>query len=309
MIITFGFAVPILAALGVVRVWRWLERRRVLAVVVTAAIVLALLAGSAIAWNRQEPFLSGDEVSAATLAGEEASLTAARRPLVFLVNQRDGTGSFLATRAGNVIRASVPPDRIRDVLRVDRFAWRWFDDVEVDDVRRVHRRERDGGSLGWAAQLRRCLLRSVGQCGFVERRLELDRDGPAEPGTQLVQQCNPQQAAAAFPGVLHRCGNVEAGPESCAIRPERLLVGPDLHRVGQPSLRAIRHDNLQRRWVEPANRDAIDVHAGEDLTGMAVPQQCHDSRDSAVQDHHAGERRERQTDPGVHPPPADVHGH
>jgi hypothetical protein len=37
-------------------------------------------------------------------------------PLVFLVDEQDGALSFLATRAGNVIRAAVPPDRIRDVV-------------------------------------------------------------------------------------------------------------------------------------------------------------------------------------------------
>ena len=62
--VTFGFAIPILAALGLVRVWHRLERRRTLAVVVTSALTLAMLAGSAIAWDRQEPFLSDDEVRA-----------------------------------------------------------------------------------------------------------------------------------------------------------------------------------------------------------------------------------------------------
>ena len=62
--VTFGFAIPILAALGLVRLWRRLERRRALAVVVTAALTIAMLAGSAIAWNRQDPFISEDEARA-----------------------------------------------------------------------------------------------------------------------------------------------------------------------------------------------------------------------------------------------------
>jgi hypothetical protein len=116
--VTFGFAIPILAALGLVRVWRRLERRRSLAVVVTAALTLSMLAGSAIAWNRQDPFLSEDEVRALAVANEAVSRLEPGTPVAFLVNETDDTVSFLATRAGNVIRAGVPPDRIRDVVVV-----------------------------------------------------------------------------------------------------------------------------------------------------------------------------------------------
>jgi hypothetical protein len=116
--VTFGFAIPILAALGLVRVWRRLERRRALAVVVTAALTLAMLAGPAIAWNRQDPFLSEDEVRALAVANEAVSQLEPGTPVAFLVNEPDDTVSFLATRAGNVIRAGVPPDRIRDVVVV-----------------------------------------------------------------------------------------------------------------------------------------------------------------------------------------------
>jgi MFS family permease len=116
--VTFGFAIPILAALGLVRVWHRLERRRTLAVVVTAALTLAMLAGSAIAWDRQEPFLSDDEVRAVTFANDDVARLRPGTPLAFWVNEPDDTVTFLATRAGNVIRAGVPPDRIRDVVVV-----------------------------------------------------------------------------------------------------------------------------------------------------------------------------------------------
>ena len=116
--VTFGFVVPILAALGVVRAWRWLRHRRVLAVAVTAAITIAMLAGSAIAWNRQEPFLSGEEVTAVRVATETIETLPNGTPLSFWVNEPDPSVSFLATRAGNVIRAGVPTDRIRDVVVV-----------------------------------------------------------------------------------------------------------------------------------------------------------------------------------------------
>jgi hypothetical protein len=116
--VTFGFAVPILAALGLVRVLRWFGRRRALGVVVAGALTLAMLAGAFIAWNRQEPFLSEDEVHAATVANSLVARIDDGVPLVFLVNEPDASVTFLATRAGNVIRAAVPPDRIRDVVIV-----------------------------------------------------------------------------------------------------------------------------------------------------------------------------------------------
>jgi hypothetical protein len=117
--VTFGFVIPILAALGLVRVVRWFDqrRRRALGIVVAVGLVGAMLGGAFISWNRQRPFMSEAEVATATTAnrlisgGVEAGV-----PLVFLVDEQDGALSFLATRAGNVIRAAVPPDRIRDVL-------------------------------------------------------------------------------------------------------------------------------------------------------------------------------------------------
>ena len=116
--VTFGFAIPILAALGLVRLWRRLMPRRALAALVTVALTLAMLAGSAIAWNRQEPFISDAETRALRIANEAVARLEPRRPLAFLVNEPDDTVSFLATRAGNVVRAGVPPDRIRDVVVV-----------------------------------------------------------------------------------------------------------------------------------------------------------------------------------------------
>jgi hypothetical protein len=116
--VTFGFAIPILAAVGLVRLWRRLERHRAVAVVVTVALTFSMLAGSAGAWYRQQLFLSEDEVRALAVANEAVSQLEPGTPIAFLVNEPDETVSFLATRAGNVIRAGVPPDRIRDVVVV-----------------------------------------------------------------------------------------------------------------------------------------------------------------------------------------------
>jgi hypothetical protein len=116
--ITFGFAVPILAAIGLGRLDRRLGARRAAAVVVVGGLTLAMLSGAYLAWDRQEPFLSTQEVRAATVANSLTTGLDEGVPLVFLVNEPDASVGFLATRAGNVIRASVPPDRIRDVVVV-----------------------------------------------------------------------------------------------------------------------------------------------------------------------------------------------
>jgi hypothetical protein len=114
-LITFGFSVPALAGVGVVAVWLWLERRAWLATVVAGALFALMAAGALIAWNRQLPYISRAEVDQVTMAAQIAQAAAPDAPMVFIVDDRDGTASFLATRGANVIRAAVPPDRAGDV--------------------------------------------------------------------------------------------------------------------------------------------------------------------------------------------------
>jgi hypothetical protein len=148
--VTFGFVVPILAALGLVRIRSRLGDRRVAAVAVAGALTVAMLAGAFIAWNRQEPFLSEGEVRAAAIAGAAVADVEPGTPLVFLVNEASPGLSFLATRAGNVIRASMPVDRIRDVVVLvphaqgaDDAERRALERLTADDAREA---ERDGGA-------------------------------------------------------------------------------------------------------------------------------------------------------------------
>lgn len=114
--VTFGFVVPLLAALGVVRVWDALGSRRALAWATAGALVVVMSAGAWIAWDRQEPFLSPLEVQRVTDAAPAIGSTPRGAALVFVVDDDDPQVTFLATRAANVIRASVPPTRIRDVV-------------------------------------------------------------------------------------------------------------------------------------------------------------------------------------------------
>jgi hypothetical protein len=117
-LITFGYAIPILAGFGLVRVWGWLGARRWVAALVVGGSVVAMLAGSWIAWGRQEPFMTALEVARATEANRWVAGAAPSTALVFPVNDDDPEVTFLATRAANVIRATMPPDRIRDVVIV-----------------------------------------------------------------------------------------------------------------------------------------------------------------------------------------------
>ncbi len=116
--VTFGSVVPILAALGLVRLWDALATRRALAAAATGALTIGMLAGAWIAWDRQEPFIHELEVRRVTDAGPWLDAAGPRAALVFPVNDDDPAVTFLATRAGNVIRAAVPPERIRDVVVV-----------------------------------------------------------------------------------------------------------------------------------------------------------------------------------------------
>jgi len=110
--VTFGFAIPALAGVGVVAVWEWLSVRAAwLAWAVAALAVGVMAAGSLMAYGRQPTFISTEEVSQVTFAGQLVAQAPPGTTLVFVVDDTDSTASFLATRAANVIRAALPPDR------------------------------------------------------------------------------------------------------------------------------------------------------------------------------------------------------
>ena len=117
-LIAFGFAVPILAAFGLARIHAALaERRAGVATALVASLVMMMAAGAVIAWRRQQPFMTTLEVERATTAAQIAAETSVPGdPIVVIVNDTDASATFLATRAANIVRAAVPPDRVRDVF-------------------------------------------------------------------------------------------------------------------------------------------------------------------------------------------------
>jgi len=114
-VMTFGFALPILAAQGVTWVWERTEPRRWLTVASTL-LVVALVSLPALNTQRsQQPFMSREDLAAATLAGRIAETLPPDTPLVFVVDDPDRFVTFNATNVANIARAAVPAERADDV--------------------------------------------------------------------------------------------------------------------------------------------------------------------------------------------------
>jgi hypothetical protein len=113
--VTFGYVVPLLAAVGAMRLWRRLHPKRALATALIATFVVLMALGTFLAWRRQEPFLTPEQVAAVTTASSYVDATPPGTPLFFVVETGGSSITFFATQAANIIRASVPPARIADV--------------------------------------------------------------------------------------------------------------------------------------------------------------------------------------------------
>ena len=129
---------PILAGFGVVWLYGRLAAGRAGARWAAAAcgLVLVLMAaGSFIAWHRQDPFITEQQTDQLEVVNRYAAAAPPGVPIVVRVDSGDETATFAALQAANVIRASVPPDRIADVhVVVDPFT---ADGSPPDDERRL----------------------------------------------------------------------------------------------------------------------------------------------------------------------------
>jgi hypothetical protein len=114
--VTFGFAVPIAAALGLSWLRSRLGSRRALGWVAVIVFAGWMVTGALLAWLRQEPFVSPPELAAATEAMDAADRSSLPgTPVVFVVDDRDATSTFLAARVANITRAAGAPSRAADV--------------------------------------------------------------------------------------------------------------------------------------------------------------------------------------------------
>lgn len=111
--LTFAFVLPILAGPGAVRIARTSSLPRAAARLLAGGLVGAMLVGAGWAWFGQTPFLSSWEL--ASLARANAVAVAAP-DAALVVPVTSGSSAFVATRVGNLARAALPPERIRDLV-------------------------------------------------------------------------------------------------------------------------------------------------------------------------------------------------
>ncbi|HWC32032.1 MAG TPA: hypothetical protein VG709_02770, partial [Actinomycetota bacterium] len=110
-VLVFAFFIPLAAAAGVS--WAW--RRAPLALAALASVAAVAFVGvSMLGWARQSPAFSSDELTAAREAGRTAASLPPGTPLVFAVDTFEPAAAYHVTRAFNVIRAGLPPERIPD---------------------------------------------------------------------------------------------------------------------------------------------------------------------------------------------------
>ena len=114
-LVTFGFAVPIAAALGLGWLHGRLGARSWRASAATLALVTWMIVGALLAWGRQSSFISIPEGQQATRAAAVSALVPPGTPIVLPVDDGDPTSTFLSAQAANVARAALPPDRVGDV--------------------------------------------------------------------------------------------------------------------------------------------------------------------------------------------------
>jgi hypothetical protein len=209
-IMTFAFALPILAALGVTWVWDTIARRASPWLAWPVSLVLiAFMVGAAItAWGGQQTFLSPDNIGDATAAGRIAATVPEGTPLVFIVNGEEEKAAFVATLAANLLRAALPPERADDVY------------VYVGDAAHYFAGEPTPGDSEEFDMLSRRSLEALPErrrAVFVVRELDRDPDDRADP--HLVVWSDAVAADVANPRPL-----VEAPGELRASSPHGIAV-------------------------------------------------------------------------------------
>ena len=120
-LITFGYAVPILAGFGTVRLFGRVSATRAgprLALAGCALLIVAMAAGSFLAWHRQDPFIDPVQAEQLEVLNRYVAATRPGTPVVVPIDPRDESVTFDATTNANVVRAAMPPGRADDVFVV-----------------------------------------------------------------------------------------------------------------------------------------------------------------------------------------------
>jgi hypothetical protein len=118
--LSFAFALPILGAAGVVRLWRRGaagDRGRDVARwarPVAGVAVAAVVVGSFLAWWHPAESFRDEDAAAAERAARVVQTLPAGTPVVFVVDDPHHA-PLSVPRFGNELRGAMPPDRIRDV--------------------------------------------------------------------------------------------------------------------------------------------------------------------------------------------------
>lgn len=110
--LAFAFFLPLAAAVGAGAAF---HTGRAAARVLALAGVVAFAAFSMVGWYRQSPAFTQEELEVASAAGEVVRAAPDGTPVVFLVDTDQPAAAYHVTRAANVLRLGVPPDRIPDV--------------------------------------------------------------------------------------------------------------------------------------------------------------------------------------------------
>ena len=108
----FCLPIPMIAAVGIARVG--VDRSRLIPGAVLVAGTLLFLTVAWLPWGRQDELVRASAVSEASRVGRILGRQPVHTPLIVVVDVRSRPG-FAVSRYANVLRAAVPPARIRDV--------------------------------------------------------------------------------------------------------------------------------------------------------------------------------------------------
>jgi hypothetical protein len=115
--LTFAYLLPIGAALGLAWIWSSVgSRSKVLAAAAVAVLGAAMVAGSVFTWAQQHPFSDDEDAGFVRTVVRSSSGGKPGSPVVIGVDAEGDGAGFEAARSGNLVRAAISANRIRDVV-------------------------------------------------------------------------------------------------------------------------------------------------------------------------------------------------